>query len=108
RFAIHTTRKRLLSVEGLRPFVVQNLGKYERQHWQTGRFASDGPETDEQVAKRHHAYTEFMLKLYNGGPIGGGTYLHGVKGDRFVHVGGVDGPVTEGDVRFTVAEFEKL
>ena len=28
RFAIHTTRKRLLAVSGAKPFVVQNLGKY--------------------------------------------------------------------------------
>ncbi len=33
RFAIHTTRKRLLGIDGIKPFVVQNLGKYERQAW---------------------------------------------------------------------------
>jgi adenine-specific DNA-methyltransferase len=33
RFAIHTTRKRLLSNANVRPFVVQNLGKYERQNF---------------------------------------------------------------------------
>jgi adenine-specific DNA-methyltransferase len=33
RFAIHTARKRLLSVANVRPFIVQNLGKYERQMW---------------------------------------------------------------------------
>ena len=37
RFAIHTTRKRLLAIPGVRPFIVQNLGKYERQLWQAGR-----------------------------------------------------------------------
>lgn len=31
RFAINTTRKRLLSIPNVKPFVVQNLGKYERQ-----------------------------------------------------------------------------
>ena len=36
RFAIHTTRKRLLSIENVRPFVVQNMGKYERQAWNAG------------------------------------------------------------------------
>ena len=35
---LHTARKRLLSIEGVRPFVVQNLGKYERQLWQTAEF----------------------------------------------------------------------
>ena len=34
RFAIHTTRKRLLSIENVKPFVVQNLGKYhEAASW---------------------------------------------------------------------------
>jgi len=39
RFAIHTTRKRLLGITGVKPFVVQNLGKYERQQWQVAEFA---------------------------------------------------------------------
>src|SRR5712692_11620158 len=39
RFAIHTTRKRLLGIPGVKPFVVQNLGKYERQAWQVAEFA---------------------------------------------------------------------
>src|SRR5262249_32092166 len=64
RFAIHTTRKRLLHIPDVRPFVVQNLGKYERQLWQTGQFAKDGPETPVQAAQRHRAYVEFILKLY--------------------------------------------
>jgi DNA modification methylase len=38
RFAIHTARKRLLAIPGVRPFIVQNLGKYERQLWQTQEF----------------------------------------------------------------------
>ena len=40
RFAIHTTRKRLLGIPDVRPFIVQNLGKYERQQWQV----ADQPE----------------------------------------------------------------
>jgi adenine-specific DNA-methyltransferase len=39
RFAIHTTRKRLLGISNVKPFVVQNLGKYERQAWQLAEFA---------------------------------------------------------------------
>ena len=41
RFAIHTTRKRLLSIPGVRPFVVQNLGKYERQLWAGAEFGDE-------------------------------------------------------------------
>ena len=39
RFAIHTTRKRLLGIPGVKPFVVQKFGKYERQQWQVAEFA---------------------------------------------------------------------
>jgi adenine-specific DNA-methyltransferase len=38
RFAIHTVRKRLLSISDVRPFNVQNLGKYERQVWAGAEF----------------------------------------------------------------------
>jgi adenine specific DNA methylase Mod len=71
RFAIHTTRKRLLSISGVRPFVVENLGKYERQLWQTGQFAKDGPETADEVTRRHRAYVEFILQLYHATPVHG-------------------------------------
>ena len=49
RFAIHTTRKRLLGIPGVKPFTVQNLGKYERQAWQAAEFdvgAKRGGEAD--------------------------------------------------------------
>ena len=42
RFAIHTTRKRLLGTRSVKPFVVQNLGKYERQAWQAAEFPANG------------------------------------------------------------------
>src|SRR5205085_3848468 len=40
RFAIHTTRKRLLSIENCRSFEILNLGKYERQYWQGVTFGN--------------------------------------------------------------------
>jgi len=53
RFAIHTTRKRLLSVPRVKPFAVQNLGKYERQVWQTAEFQSSGESAIEQQRLRY-------------------------------------------------------
>lgn len=100
RFAIQTTRKRLLSVENVRPFVVQNLGKYERQLWQTAEFG-------ESAAARTAAYRSFILELYRATPIAGLSWLHGLKQGRMVHVGTVDAPVTVGDVKQIVAEFRK-
>src|SRR6266446_6988024 len=42
RFAIHTTRKRLLEIENCKPFEILNLGKYERQYWQGVTFGEQG------------------------------------------------------------------
>jgi adenine-specific DNA-methyltransferase len=101
RFAIHTTRKRLLSVHNVRPFVVQNLGKYERQLWAGAEFG------DNQAAERQRAYIEFILKLAQATPLNGYTWLHGVKAGRMVHVGAVDAPVSVGDVTQIAAEIKR-
>ncbi len=103
RFAIHTTRKRLLAIPDVRPFVVQNLGKYERQAWQTAEF---GEET-ERAALAQARYRRFILDLYGAEPIEGYTWLHGVKAGRMVHVGSVDAPARDGDVRAIAREFWK-
>jgi len=100
RFAIHTTRKRLLSIPDVHPFVVQNLGKYERQLWQEAEFG-------ESATARTAAYRSFILDLYHATPISGHVWLHGLKQGRMVHVGTVDAPVTVGDVKQILAEFRK-
>jgi adenine-specific DNA-methyltransferase len=104
RFAIHTARKRLLAISGVKPFVVQNLGKYERQLWQADEF---GPEAAERIA----AYTRFILDLYHAQPLTSYTWLHGIKhgkgGGRIVHVGAVEAPVTLSDVKSIIIEWQK-
>jgi adenine-specific DNA-methyltransferase len=85
-------RKRLLLVENVRPFVVQNLGKYERQVWQQAEFGKNS-------GRIIQAYREFVLDVYGAKSMNGHTWLHGVKNGRHVHVGAVDSPVTSADVR---------
>lgn len=99
RFAIHTTRKRLLGIPGVKPFVVQNLGKYERQAWMVAEF-----EKPEDRAATEAAYRKFILDLFRAEPVTGLTWLHGVKAGRMVHVGAVDAPVTLADVKAIAAE----
>jgi adenine-specific DNA-methyltransferase len=94
RFAIHTTRKRLLATPGLKPFVVQNLGKYERQAWMAAEFAKP-----EDRAATEAAYRSFIIDLYRAEPLSGNAWLHGVKGGRMVHIGAVDSPITIADVK---------
>jgi len=102
RFAIHTTRKRLLGIEGCKPFVVRNLGKYERQYWQGLTFKK---RSDEQIPI--YEYIQFILELYNAEPISGMLHIHGKKGKRLVHIGTVDSPVTLSEIQEAVEEVKK-
>jgi len=104
RFAIHTTRKRLLGIPNVRPFAVQNLGKYERQVWQVAEFPANGTNRLEEQREREAAYRNFILDLYHAKPVSGHTWLHGMKAGRMVHVGAVDAPVTLADVKAIARE----
>src|SRR5216683_3349754 len=103
RFAIHTTRKRLLSIDNVKPFVVQNLGKYERQAWQVAEFSDPTQRANVQLR-----YRNFILQLYHATSIDGYTWLHGIKGGRLVHVGSVDAPIALGEVKAIVNEFWRV
>ncbi len=107
RFAIHTSRKRLLGIPGVKPFVVQNLGKYERQAWQVAEFPSNGKDHLEERRQREAAYRKFILDLYHATPVTSFSWLHGTKAGRMVHVGAVDAPVTLADVKAIAKEVWK-
>jgi adenine-specific DNA-methyltransferase len=104
RFGIHTTRKRLLGIPGVKPFTVQNLGKYERQAWQVAEFPANGKDHLEEQRQREAAYRQFILDLYHAKPLAGHLWLHGTKSGRMVHVGAVDAPVTPADVKAIAKE----
>jgi DNA modification methylase len=100
RFAIHTTRKRLLEIEGCKPFEVLNLGKYERQYWQGVTFKKKGQPQQQALFE----YLAFILRLYGAQPVSGMHHLHGKKGRALVHIGAVDAPVTIDEVSAAVEE----
>jgi DNA modification methylase len=89
KFAIHTTRKRLLDIPGCKPFEVLNLGKYQK-----AKLKENG------IAR----YIDFVLKLYRAEPLSGYSTLHGKKAGRMVHIGDVDSIVTEREIRETMNE----
>jgi adenine-specific DNA-methyltransferase len=90
RFAIHTSRKRLLNIPDCHPFEIKNLGAYERQRWQI-----------ESGNGALRAYLDTILAFYNAESVEGFEHIHGRKADRMVHVGATDAPVT-------IDETEKL
>jgi hypothetical protein len=101
RFAIHTTRKRLLGIPDCKPFEILNLGQYERKHWQGVTFGDERPTEPGQAAVA--AYVRFILDLYHAQPLPG-THVHGRKGGALVHVGAVDAPVTVSQINAALAE----
>lgn len=102
RYAIHTARKRFLEIEGCKPFEILNIGKYERQYWQTIQF---GNKTSEQTMAE---YIAFVLKLYKAEALPGSAYIHGKKGNKLVHIGGVDAPVTFGDIQHALEDTRRM
>jgi adenine-specific DNA-methyltransferase len=102
RYAIHTTRKRMLEIEGCKPFEILNIGKYERQYWQISSF---GKKTSEQTLAE---YIAFILKLYKAEPVPASAYIHGKKGKSFIHVGSVEAPVTLSDVHNAIEEVRRM
>jgi len=102
RYAIHTARKRFLEIEGCKPFEILNIGKYERQYWQTFNF---GKKTPEQTLAE---YIGFVLKLYKAEALPGSAYIHGKKGNKLVHIGGVDAPVTFADIQHALEETRRM
>lgn len=105
RFAIHTTRKRLIEVQRqlhtdgnpYRAFDVYNLGRYERQWWQKERLKGADVE-----------HRRVVLEFYRAEPLSNSIspHLHGRKGPALVHVDSIDGILTRGELR-TVAEAAK-
>lgn len=103
RFAIHTTRKRLLGIKDVKPFIIQNLGKYERQQWIKAEF--DDNQTKSIQEKNYH---KFILDLYLAQSLKGYTWIHGTKAGRMIHIGSVEAPVSIGDVKAIIQEFWKI
>ena len=105
RFAIHTTRKRLLEIDRCKPFELLNLGKYERQHWSSSNFGED---LDGDGRVNLLEYLAFVLKLYGAEALSGSVNLHGRKGNAYVHVGSVSSPVTVNEIELAVNESKEL
>jgi DNA modification methylase len=104
RFAIHTSRKRLIEVqrrlkaEGkpYRAFEILNLGSYERQHL-VGR-AESGQQVEVVQTSQRKLFEDLVLQAYSAQRAEQMPPFHGVKGDTAVLVGPIDAPVTANDV----------
>jgi adenine-specific DNA-methyltransferase len=102
KFAIHTTRKRMIGVQrelkaegkDYRAFEILNLGKYERQHYIGVNRNLREAEQQEQLAAKEAAFVDLILHAYRAEKTEGFNTFHGKKAGRLVSVGPVNLPVT--------------
>ena len=115
KFAIHTTRKRMIGVQrqlkdegrDYRAFEILNLGKYERQH-----FVGVNPNLreEEQLRQREEkeaAFLGLILRAYRAEKTEGFISFHGKRAGRLVAVGPVNLPVTRLFVEEVILECRK-
>ena len=115
KFAIHTTRKRLIQVQRelkaankpFRAFEVLNLGRYERQAYLNvgGRLSPEQRET--ALAQKEHEFRELILRAYKAEPLDGDGFFHGKRAGRLVVVGPINLPVGRLFVEEIVVECRK-
>ena len=116
RFAIHTSRKRLIGVQRelktaakpYRAFEILNLGKYERQYFAGIDPTLPEPQRRAQSLKREGEYLTLILSAYKAERVSQSPPFHGKKGGTLICVGPVDAPVTRFLVREAVEAAAKL
>ncbi len=115
KFAVHTTRKRLIGVQrqlragnkDYRAFEILNLGKYERQHYIGVNPNLREAEQQKQLEQKEAAFLDLILRAYRAEKTEGFTTFHGKKGGRLVAVGPVNLPVTRLFVEEIILECRK-
>ena len=115
KFAIHTTRKRMIGVQrqlkadgvDYRAFEILNLGKYERQHFIGINPNLREAEQQHQLEEKEKAFIDLILRAYSAEKTDGFTIFHGVKVGRLVAVGPVNLPVTRLFIEEIILECRK-
>jgi len=112
KFAIHTTRKRMIGVQrelkakgqDYRAFEVLNLGRYERQHYIGVNPNLREVEQQQQLEQKEAAFLDLILRAYRAEKTEGFNTFHGKKAGRLVAVGPVNLPVTRSYVEEVILE----
>ena len=115
KFAIHTTRKRMIGVQrqlkaegkDYRAFEILNLGKYERQHYIGVNPNLREEEQQKQLEEKEAAFLDLILRAYRAEKTEGFATFHGKKAGRLVAVGPVNLPVTRLFVEEIILECRK-
>ena len=101
KFAIHTTRKRMIGVQrqlkadgkNYRAFEILNLGKYERQHYVGVNPDLREEQRQRQQEAKERTFVDLILRAYRAERVYNFAVFNGKKQGRLVVVGPVNLPV---------------
>lgn len=112
RFSIHTTRKRMISVQrelkkqgkNFRAFEILNLGRYERDHYLQENENLREEERRIQRENKEKQFVNLILQAYKAEPVNSFNSFVGKKRDKMIAVGAVDVPITNDFLNKIIAE----
>ena len=115
KFAIHTTRKRMIGVqrqrkadgEDYRAFEIINLGKYERQYYIGVNPNLREEEQQKQAVEKEKAFIDLILRAYAAEKTDGFTGFQGKRAGRLIAIGPINLPVTRLFVEEIILECRK-
>lgn len=112
RFAIHTTRKRMIGVQrelkkggkGFRAFEILNIGKYAREQFIGTNDNLREEERQLQQTKKEKEFIKLILSAYKAEPVDSFLTMVGKKRDRLVAIGPINFPVSADFLHQVVVE----
>ena len=115
KFAIHTTRKRLIQVQRelktagqpFRAFEVLNLGRYERQAYLNVGGRLTGAKKEQALARKEQEFRELILRAYRAESLPENGFFHGKCAGRLVVIGPINLPVGRLFVEEVITECRK-
>jgi site-specific DNA-methyltransferase (adenine-specific)/adenine-specific DNA-methyltransferase len=115
KFAIHTTRKRLIGVQrelkaaekNFRAFEVLNLGRYERQAYLNVGGRLTPAQREAALQAREREFRDLILRAYKGEALPNDGFFDGRLGARLVVIGPINLPVGRLFVEEVITECRK-
>ena len=117
KFAVHTTRKRLIGVQRqqqaagkpFRAFEVLNLGRYERQAYLHIGGRLNATQKEAALAQKEREFRALILRAYKAQPLpeAAASFFHGACNGRLVVIGPINLPVGRLFVEEVIVECRK-
>ncbi len=102
KFAIHTTRKRMINIQrdmknagqDFRAFEILNLGRYERQHYIGVNLNLREEQKQKQLEKKESDFVKLIIKAYKAEAIDNFKTFSAKKAGRLVAIGPINMPAS--------------